>query len=100
MAEITKETVEYLARLCRIHCKEEKLQALLHDLQNIVSYVDQLSQVDTEGVEPCNYVIEGHGATPLREDIPQNTLSREDFLKGAPKHVASLVQVPSIIKGA
>ena len=97
MARVTKENLQHLAKLCRIRCSPEKQEKLLRDFAEIVSYVDKLSEVNTESVDPCNYVTEGLAATPLRDDIPQETLDRETFLKGAPSSIAGLVRVPSIM---
>jgi len=97
MAEITKENLRHLARLCRIACSPEKEEKLLRDFKEIVAYVDKLGEVNTEGIEPCNYVTEGLAATPLRDDIPQKPLDKETFLKGAPDSIAGLVRVPPIM---
>ena len=52
MAKVTEENLAHLAKLCRIACSAQKREALLKDFQQIVNYVEQLSQIDTEGVEP------------------------------------------------
>jgi len=96
MAEITEKGLEHLARLCRINCSPEKRAKLLRDFQQVVSYINLLEEVDTENVEPCNYVVVGHGKTPLREDKWSNTLERELFLQGA-ENVAGLIRVPTIL---
>ena len=100
MAKVTKENLIHLTKLCRIACSPEKQEAFLKDFQQIVSYVDQLAAIDTEGVEPCNCVVQGHTKTPLREDVGENTLDRELFLKGAPSSIAGLVRVPTVLKNS
>jgi aspartyl-tRNA(Asn)/glutamyl-tRNA(Gln) amidotransferase subunit C len=97
MATVTEENLAHLAKLCRIACSREKREALLKDFQQIVGYVDQLSKIDTEGVEPCSCVIRGHVQTPLRDDIAINTLDRESLLRGAPSSIAGLVRVPTVL---
>ena len=97
MAEITKENLLHLAKLCRIGCSPEKQERLLRDFKEIVAYVDKLGEVDTNGIEPCNYVTEGLAATPLRDDISQKPLDKSTFLKGSPDSIAGLVRVPSIM---
>lgn len=96
MVDITKENLQHLAKLCRIGCSPEKQQKLLGEFQEIVAYVEKLGEVNTNGIEPCSYVTEGLTATPLREDIPQKSLNKDDFLKGT-RSIASLVWVPSIM---
>jgi aspartyl-tRNA(Asn)/glutamyl-tRNA(Gln) amidotransferase subunit C len=95
MVEITKENLLHLAKLCRIACNDEEQEKLLHDFRKIVSYVELLNEVDTDNVDPCNYVTEGLAATPLREDVVQQSLSREEFLKGTAS-ISGLVRVPSV----
>ena len=95
MVDVTKENLLHLAKLCRIACTPEEQDKLLHDFREIVAYVEQLSEVNTDAVEPCNYVTEGLAATPLRDDIVCASLSREAFLKGTTS-ISGLVRVPSI----
>lgn len=52
--EITKETLEYLAQLARIKLDPKEEEKLLGDLRNIVGYVTELQNADTEGVAPMN----------------------------------------------
>ena len=98
MAKVTEENLIHLTKLCRIACSKEKRESLLKDFQQIVGYVEQLSKINTEGVEPCSYVTSGHAQTPLRDDVAQNTLDRELFLQGAPSSIAGLVRVPTVLK--
>jgi aspartyl-tRNA(Asn)/glutamyl-tRNA(Gln) amidotransferase subunit C len=98
MAKVTEESLIHLAKLCRIGCSETERAALLKDFQQIVDYVEQLSKIDTEGVEPCSCVTRGHAQTPRRDDTPENTLDRDLFLKGAPSSIAGLVRVPTVLK--
>jgi aspartyl-tRNA(Asn)/glutamyl-tRNA(Gln) amidotransferase subunit C len=98
MADVTEESLVHLAKLCRIGCSEKEREALLKDFRQIVDYVEQLSKINTDGVDPCNCVTKGHAQTPRREDSPENTLDRDLFLKGAPSSIAGLVRVPTILK--
>jgi aspartyl-tRNA(Asn)/glutamyl-tRNA(Gln) amidotransferase subunit C len=100
MTKISEDDVIHLTRLCRIACTPEERGELLKNFQRIVSYVDQLAEVDTRGVEPCNYVTVGHASTPLRDDIPENTLDRKDLMSMAPASMANLILVPSILKSS
>lgn len=98
MTRVTEENLIHLAKLCRIAVSPEKRETLLKDFQQIVNYVEMLTSIDTEGIEPCNCVIKDHVQTPLREDVGANTLEREIFLQGAPSSIAGLVRVPTVIK--
>ena len=96
--KLSKETIHYLARLCRIACTEEQEEALLNDMQKILGYVELLNEIDTEGVDPCNNVSECHTQTPLRRDAVGSTLSRDEFLKNAPQHIGGMIRVPAVLK--
>ena len=97
MSGVTEEELLHLAHLCRIHVSREKRAAMLDDFQHVVSYVHLLSEVDTEGVEPCHYVVSGQNQTPLREDVAENTLNYEDFAQNVPESIAKFVRVPTVI---
>lgn len=86
-----------LQKLARIRLSEEEEEALLTSLTSILAYVEQLNEIDTEGVDPCSHVIENVSA-PLREDEPERLIPRADFLKNAPDNVGGMIKVPSVIK--
>lgn len=97
MSHIEKEELQLLKKLCRIQLSHEEERKCLENLKKILNYMDQLKEVDTEGVEPCRHVIP-KVAAPLREDEPKRLISRDVFLKGSPSHVGGMVKVPKIIK--
>lgn len=97
MAELNKETVKHLTLLSRIACTDEEQEAILKDLKNILAYVDQLKEVNTDNVAPCNHVL-ADISNVMREDVVGSTLSREDFLKNAPSHVGGMIKVPPVLK--
>jgi aspartyl-tRNA(Asn)/glutamyl-tRNA(Gln) amidotransferase subunit C len=97
MSNIDENELLKLAKLCRIACSEEEKKKLLANLKNVISYVAQLQAVDTEGVAPCNTVLDvEHNA--MREDEVAAPLPRELFLSNAPSHVGGMIRVPPIIK--
>lgn len=97
MAEIDKKTIRNLTELSRIHCSEEDEAALMQDLSSIVDYITKLEEIDTEGVEPCSYVLkEAEGF--MRDDEPGRTLPRDEFLENAPDHTEGMIRVPTVIK--
>lgn len=97
MAELNKETIQHLTRLCRIACTEEEQEALLHDLKKILDYIEQLQQIDTENVAPCNHVLEDM-ANVLRDDEIGHVLNRGVFLSNAPSHIGGMIRVPPVFK--
>lgn len=84
--------LENLARLELTEGEREKLQGSLTD---ILKMVDQLNELDTEGVEPLVYINED--VNVLREDIVKNQLSQKDALLNAPDHNATYFKVPKVI---
>jgi aspartyl-tRNA(Asn)/glutamyl-tRNA(Gln) amidotransferase subunit C len=97
MAELNKETIKHLTRLCRIDCTEEEQDSLLLDLRKIIHYIEQLQTIDTENVPVCNHVLE-EIQNVMRDDIVSEKLDREVFLSNAPTVVANMIRVPLVIK--
>jgi aspartyl-tRNA(Asn)/glutamyl-tRNA(Gln) amidotransferase subunit C len=97
MAELDRKAIEKLIELSRIQSSEEEKQALLESLKKILAYVEQLQEVDTEGVPACNHVIPGM-TSPMREDVVGATLERDEFLKNSPAHVGGMIRVPPVFK--
>jgi aspartyl-tRNA(Asn)/glutamyl-tRNA(Gln) amidotransferase subunit C len=97
LALLNKQTIKTLTTLSRISCSEEEQEALLADLQKILTYIDQLDEVDTENTPPCNQVISDM-ANVMREDEAGETLLREVFLANAPSQIGGLIRVPPVLK--
>ena len=97
MAKLDKETIKQLTGLCRIECSEEEQTALLEDLKKILNYIEQLDQIDTESVPPCNQVLEDM-ANVMREDEVGGLLNRDAFLANAPSHIGGMIRVPPVMK--
>ncbi|HEV8051833.1 MAG TPA: Asp-tRNA(Asn)/Glu-tRNA(Gln) amidotransferase subunit GatC [Parachlamydiaceae bacterium] len=99
MAILTKESIKNLIKLSRIDCTEEEQDALLLDLEKIVGLFNQLEEVDTENVSPCNQVIEGM-ANVMRDDIVGEAMPRETFLSNAPSQIGGMIRVPPVLKSS
>jgi len=97
VTKLDKETLIDLTKLCRINCSEEELETLLKNLQSILGYIDQMKEVDTEGVPACNHVSEEMESIS-REDEPDQSLDRKAFLDNSPSHVGGMIRVPTVIK--
>jgi len=92
--------LEHLKKLCRLECTPDEEQKLLHSLQNVLGYMDELKQVDTNGVAPCNFVLRNTAKHTVRNDVPGHTLSREQFLANAPDQIGGMVRTPPVLKGS
>lgn len=84
--------LENLARLELTEVEREKLQGSLSD---ILTMVEKLEELNTEGVEPLVYINEE--VNILREDVVKNQLSQSDALKNAPDHNKTHFKVPKVI---
>lgn len=97
MANLDKETLKNLTLLSSIECSEEDQESLLSDLSKIFDYIEQLGEVDTENVKPCDHVL-ADIQNVTREDVVGETMPRETFLSNAPSQVGGLIRVPPVIK--
>jgi aspartyl-tRNA(Asn)/glutamyl-tRNA(Gln) amidotransferase subunit C len=68
-------------------------------LTDIVKYIDQLNELDTEAVEPAigGLTAEGEQTTTIREDLPRESFTQEEALAEAPSAVAGHFQVPKVL---
>jgi len=85
----------HVARLARLHLKDEEIEAMTGQLDSILSYVEKLSELNTDGVVPTTHAIDIHNA--FREDQVAASLSRDEALANAPKRDAEAFVVPRII---
>lgn len=97
MINLQKNDLESLQKLSRIHLEQEEEHDLHNNLQKILEYVAQLSEIDTEGIPPCDYVLQLQKEDIRREDEVGSLFPREEFLDSTPDQVGSMVRVPPII---
>ncbi|WP_321392290.1 Asp-tRNA(Asn)/Glu-tRNA(Gln) amidotransferase subunit GatC [Emcibacter sp.] len=93
---VDKDTVAKIAHLARIKVPEEKLEPLVGELNNILDWVEMLSEVDTDGVEPLTSV--ANVTLPLREDKITDGGYRDDILANAPAAEHGFFAVPKVIE--
>jgi aspartyl-tRNA(Asn)/glutamyl-tRNA(Gln) amidotransferase subunit C len=86
-----------LKKLCRIEFSKEEEQSLEESLNRVLEYVHKLNEVDTENVKPCRFVHPSLHNTTLREDIPKEPLSREQFLSNAPDQIGGMIKTPPVL---
>lgn len=98
MKEFNKQTLENLETLAKIKLSEEEKTDLLQSIQKVLVYMEQLSSIDTEDVEPCNFVLQSQQNNIFREDEVGELLQREVFLENAPDQIGGMIRVPSVIK--
>ncbi|MEJ2700642.1 MAG: Asp-tRNA(Asn)/Glu-tRNA(Gln) amidotransferase subunit GatC, partial [Desulfuromonadales bacterium] len=80
--KITRAEVEHVARLARLALGEEELESLTGQMDAILGYVDQLNELDTEGIIPTAHAVPMENA--FREDLVKPSLGVEAALDNAP----------------
>ena len=93
---VSSEKVRHIAKLARIAMSEEELDRLVPELNNILGWVEQLGEVNTDGVEPLTAVIDQK--LRLREDVVNDGNIREDVLANAPQSEHGFFAVPKVIE--
>jgi aspartyl-tRNA(Asn)/glutamyl-tRNA(Gln) amidotransferase subunit C len=92
---LTAQEVEWVAHLARLQLTEAELQTLTRQLSAIVDYVDQLKQVNTDGVEPMAHALAIHNV--FREDAAAPSLPVADALVNAPQRRGDFYGVPAVL---
>ena len=90
--------VAYVAELARLELTDEEKAVFQPQLESIVKYVEKISEVDVEGIEPMM-----HGkalVNAFREDVVRSSMSREAALANAPARVGDEFLLPKIVEGA
>ena len=93
--KIDLDTIEKVAHLARLEVQEDEKQGLLDDMNNILSFMDKLNEVDTENVKPLVYMNEEFNV--LRDDEVKATISREQGLRNSPSHDEKYFRVAKVI---
>lgn len=97
MAEISDAELQKLATLSRLRFEGEKLAAFRTQFANILGFVDQLKQLNTEGVSPLTSTA-NLSSTPEREDIVTAPNNREALQRSAVKAEHGFYVVPKVVE--
>jgi aspartyl-tRNA(Asn)/glutamyl-tRNA(Gln) amidotransferase subunit C len=89
-------TVRKVAKLARIAEPEEKLEKLASELNGIMAWIEQLNEVDTDGVEPMTSAV--RTPLPMREDVVTDGGDPAKVLANAPKTAAGFFVVPKVVE--
>ena len=97
--KLTEERVRYVAGLANLALTEDEIQKFAHDLSDILTHIDKLNELNTDGVEPMAQVLfeAGESAT-LREDEPHVGLTNAQALSNAPVSGQGYFKVPRVIE--
>ena len=94
--EIKREDILHLAKLSNFSLSDAEIDSLGSDLQNIVSYISQLDELDTEGVDPTYQVFEMENVWRDDEIKPQEA-NREQLLALTKEQQQDQIKVPKVL---
>ena len=89
-------TVKKVASLARIREPEDRLEPLAQELNGILQWIEQLAEVDTDGIEPMTSVVAA--ALPWREDVVTEGGDPSKVLANAPKADRNFFVVPKVVE--
>ncbi|SIS65545.1 Asp-tRNA(Asn)/Glu-tRNA(Gln) amidotransferase subunit GatC [Salimicrobium flavidum] len=95
MSRISEDQVKHVANLARLSITEDEAKTFTKQLDDIITYAEQLNELDTEGVEPTTHVLDLKNV--MRKDEPKDWIKKEDALKNAPDQQDGQFKVPSIM---
>jgi aspartyl-tRNA(Asn)/glutamyl-tRNA(Gln) amidotransferase subunit C len=93
---VDEKTVRHVAKLARIAVSDAEVRILAPELSNILGWVEQLGEVDVEGIEPMTAVIPN--SLRLRDDVVTAGDRRDDILANAPLAEHGFFAVPKVIE--
>lgn len=94
--EIKREDIIHLAELSDFSLSDGEIDSLGKDLQNIIQYISQLDELDTEGVEPTYQVFEMENIWRADEVLPQDA-GREELLALTREEKDNQIKVPKVL---
>jgi aspartyl-tRNA(Asn)/glutamyl-tRNA(Gln) amidotransferase subunit C len=96
MTQITQDDVHHVAQLSSLQLEDSEVEFLRSDLENILGYIEQLSELDTSGVEPTYQVTDLTNV--WRDDVVDDYgVSRSDLLALAPDSEGHQIKVPKVL---
>lgn len=96
MSDIDKATVAKIARLARIKIEDDKLEPLAGELNNILDWVEQLGEVNTDNIQPMASPV--NAKLRWRDDVVSDGDKQESVLKNATDAQYGFFAVPKVIE--
>ena len=93
---LDKAAVAHIASLARVRLAEAELEPLANELSNILTWVEQLNEIDTSGVAPMASA--AAASLPMRDDAVTDGGRREAILGNAPRAARGLFAVPKVVE--
>lgn len=97
--KITEQQVRYIAGLANLELSQDEIRRFASDLDEILTHVEKLNELDTAGIEPMAQVLFEAGETAtLRQDLERTPLENREALANAPQPGAGYFKVPKVIE--
>ena len=93
--QISDETIDYVGILAKLELNAEEKERAKKDIEEMLDYIDQLNELDTEGVEPMSHVFPVNNV--FREDVVTNGDGHEATLANAPEQKEQSLLVPKTV---
>lgn len=93
--EVNEALIDRLGELSKLKFDDVEKKQRMQDLKQILSFVEKLNEVDTDGVEPLLFVNDSKNT--WREDVPSPALGQKEALKNAPLKDTDYFKVPKVI---
>lgn len=93
---LTRDDVKKVSSLARLRMTDEQMDSLLPKMNNIMGFIEQLSEVDTDNVEPLSNV--ARSTLPLRKDEVNDGDCRDKVLANAPESEEGFFAVPKVVE--
>jgi aspartyl-tRNA(Asn)/glutamyl-tRNA(Gln) amidotransferase subunit C len=94
--EVNDLLIDNLAKLSHLSFSEQEKKEIRADLQQMITFIEKLKEVNTEGVTPLLHMSDN--VNILRDDVVEGSVSREEGLKNAPDTDGTFFRVPKVIK--
>ena len=93
---LNQETIKNLSTLARLRLPAEREEKILSDLESILDWVEQLKEVNIDGVEPLVSITQGN--TPMRQDEVTDGGLQKELMMNAPEEIQGFYVVPKVVK--
>ena len=94
--EVNDLLFDNLAKLSHLSFNEQEKKEIKADLQQMISFIEKLKEVNTDGVAPLQHM--SSNVNILRDDVVEGSVSREEGLRNAPDTDGTFFRVPKVIK--
>lgn len=93
---VDKDTVRRIARLARLKLEEDRVEPMMQELNDILTWVEQLKEVDVEGIPPMTSVVEQR--LKMRDDVVTETNNAAALMRNAPGGEDNFFVVPKVVE--